>query len=206
MIRQVSKHFLGALLIASVVVSLTSCVTQREGAFSSDADKQEAENAYVRLGLAYIQDENYGRARRHLDRALEINDESAPALAAKALISQEQGSINWLNPVSGRHLSMIPTILVAVPTLAYSCTIKSAMKRRLNSSGRLQRTRILRAVLAFSSIWDELPTSLSAMGRLRMPTNGQCSLIVATFGLILVRWPRWWMLAGTTRRGRCSIS
>jgi|AntDeeMetagen134_2_1112570.scaffolds.fasta_scaffold00305_10 type IV pilus assembly protein PilF len=91
MIRQVSKHFLGALLIASVVVSLTSCVTQREGAFSSDADKQEAENAYVRLGLAYIQDENYGRARRHLDRALEINDESAPALAAKALISQEQG-------------------------------------------------------------------------------------------------------------------
>ena len=91
MIRRVSKRFLEALLIASVIVSLASCVTQRQGAFSSDADEEEAEEAYVRLGLAYIQDENYERARRHLDRALEINDESAPALAAKALISQEQG-------------------------------------------------------------------------------------------------------------------
>ena len=91
MIRRVSKRILGALLAASVVLSLASCVTQRQGAFSSDADKEEAEKAYVRLGLAYIQDENYELARRKLDRALEINDESAPALAAKALISQGQG-------------------------------------------------------------------------------------------------------------------
>lgn len=90
MICRISTRLSSGIMIALVAFVLSSCVTQREGAFS-DADKEEAEDAYVRLGLAYIQDGNYERARRHLDRALEINDESGAALAAKALISQEQG-------------------------------------------------------------------------------------------------------------------
>lgn len=91
MIWRISTRLSFGIMIALLALALASCVTQREGAFSSDADKDKAEESYVRLGLAYVQDENYERARRHLDRALEINDESAPAIAAKALISQEQG-------------------------------------------------------------------------------------------------------------------
>lgn len=91
MLAQMLKQITVWSVIGMLAVALGACVTQKKGGLSADADKAEAESAYVRLGLAYIQDGRYDRARRHLDRALEINDESAPAIAAKGLISQEYG-------------------------------------------------------------------------------------------------------------------
>ena len=100
----------GALRIAAVValcILVAGCVSQRKGAFAS-GDPEEAEDAYVRLGLAYIQNERYGRARRHLDRALEINDESAPAIAAKGLISQEEGEYELAEQQFRRAMGLDP--------------------------------------------------------------------------------------------------
>ncbi|MGM0433795.1 MAG: tetratricopeptide repeat protein [Pseudomonadota bacterium] len=77
-------------VILLLCIFAAGCVSQREGTFAS-GDSEQAEEDYVRLGLAYIKNDRYDRARRHLDRALEINDESAPAIAARALISEEEG-------------------------------------------------------------------------------------------------------------------
>ncbi|XOZ34350.1 type IV pilus biogenesis/stability protein PilW [Halomonadaceae bacterium KBTZ08] len=94
-----------AVLILCMVVA--GCVSQRQGAFAS-GDPEEAERDYVRLGLAYIQNEDFGRARHHLDRALEINSESAPAIAAKGLISQEQGELELAEERFQRALELDP--------------------------------------------------------------------------------------------------
>lgn len=94
-----------AVLLLCILAS--GCVSQRQGTFAS-GEPEEAEDAYVRLGLAYIQDERYDRARRHLDRALEINDESAPAIAAQGLISQEEGEYDLAEKRFRRALDLNP--------------------------------------------------------------------------------------------------
>lgn len=100
----------GATRITAVVllcILASGCVSQRQGTFASE-DPEEAEDDYVRLGLAYIQDDRYDRARRHLDRALEINDESAPAIAARGLISQEEGEYELADERFRRALDLNP--------------------------------------------------------------------------------------------------
>ncbi|MGM0449599.1 MAG: type IV pilus biogenesis/stability protein PilW [Pseudomonadota bacterium] len=100
----------GSMRITAVLllcILAAGCVSQRQGTFAS-GDPEEAEDAYVRLGLAYIQDERYDRARRHLDRALEINDESAPAIAAQGLISQEEGEYDLAEERFRRALDLNP--------------------------------------------------------------------------------------------------
>ena len=94
-----------AVLLICILVS--GCVSQRKGSFAS-GDPEKAEDDYVRLGLAYIQNDRYDRARRHLDRALEINDESAPAIAAKGLISQEEGEYDLAEERFRRALDLKP--------------------------------------------------------------------------------------------------
>lgn len=96
---------ISAVLVLCMVAA--GCVSLRQGAFASE-DPEEAEKAYVRLGLAYIQNERFGRARHHLDRALEINSESAPAIAAKGLISQEQGEPEQAEERFQRALELDP--------------------------------------------------------------------------------------------------
>ena len=94
-----------AILLLCILA--VGCVSQRQGTFAS-GDPEQAEEDYVRLGLAYIQNDRYDRARRHLDRALEINDESAPAIAAKALINQEQGEYDLAEQRFRRALDLEP--------------------------------------------------------------------------------------------------
>ncbi|MDX1590209.1 MAG: tetratricopeptide repeat protein [Oleiphilaceae bacterium] len=83
------------LLVLCLVLGmgLGGCVRSTEGSFSESADKAKAEQAYVRLGLAYLQEEQYDRARQHLNRALEINRKSAEALAGLGLLNQVQGEM-----------------------------------------------------------------------------------------------------------------
>lgn len=94
-----------AVLLLCILVS--GCVSQRQGTFAS-GDPEEAEDAYVRLGLAYIQNERYDRARHHLNRAIAINDESAPAIAAKGLISQQEGEYGLAGEQFRRALELEP--------------------------------------------------------------------------------------------------
>lgn len=77
--------------ILAMLVFLGGCVSTTEGTFQVAQDEERAEQAYVQLGLAYIQEERFDRARRHLNRALEINSNSAPATATMGLLNQAEG-------------------------------------------------------------------------------------------------------------------
>ncbi len=79
----------GAIVV--IFVFLGGCVSTTESTFQVAQDEEKAEQAYVRLGLAYIQEERFDRSRRHLNRALEINSSSAPATAAMGLLNQAEG-------------------------------------------------------------------------------------------------------------------
>lgn len=78
-------------LVVMLLVLLGGCVSTTESTFQVAKDEEKAEQAYVRLGLAYIQEERFDRARQHLNRALEINSNSAPAMAAIGLLNQAEG-------------------------------------------------------------------------------------------------------------------
>lgn len=82
------------LTAASMVfagVLLSGCVTTTDSRFSREADREKALNNYVQLATAYIGQNNLERARHHLERALEIDDGSAPALAAMGLVYSYEG-------------------------------------------------------------------------------------------------------------------
>ncbi|MFE8069621.1 type IV pilus biogenesis/stability protein PilW [Marinobacteraceae bacterium S3BR75-40.1] len=79
------------LALCLLFLTLSACVTYTKSAFNREADAEKAEQTYVQLGLAYIREDHPFRAKEHLDRALEINPESAPATAAMGLVLQMQG-------------------------------------------------------------------------------------------------------------------
>ena len=74
---------MGSLLIVAI---LAGCVTTTDSRFAREADEEKALEDYVQLATAYIAQGNYDRARMHLERALQINPQSAPAQAAMGLI------------------------------------------------------------------------------------------------------------------------
>ncbi|TVP52174.1 MAG: type IV pilus biogenesis/stability protein PilW [Halomonadaceae bacterium] len=88
-----NPHRLLFLLCLILALSLSGCVRTTDGSFSSSADKDKAEAAYVRLGLAYLQEEQFDRSRQHLNRAMEINRRSAPAMAGLGLLNEAQGEM-----------------------------------------------------------------------------------------------------------------
>ncbi len=77
-------------LIGILVLSLTACVTTTDSAFTRKADEGKALDNYVQLGLAYIQRNDFEKARLNLDRALDINSDSSEAYAALGLLYQQE--------------------------------------------------------------------------------------------------------------------
>ncbi|MBZ0332781.1 type IV pilus biogenesis/stability protein PilW [Marinobacter sp. AL4B] len=78
-----------SLLVFGLLVS--GCVTTTDSRFNREADREKALENYVKLASRYIAQGNLGRARHHLDRALEIEDDYAPALAAMGLVYNAEG-------------------------------------------------------------------------------------------------------------------
>ena len=78
-----------SLLVLGLLVS--GCVTTTDSRFTREADREKALENYVKLASRYIAQGNLGRARHHLDRALEIEDDYAPALAAMGLVYSAEG-------------------------------------------------------------------------------------------------------------------
>ena len=76
-----------------LVFMLSACVTTTDSAFTRKANTDEAIEKYVQLGLEYIKRDDYNRARKHLERALELDDANASALAALGLIYHREGEI-----------------------------------------------------------------------------------------------------------------
>lgn len=79
-----------SLLLLLCVLVFSGCVTHTDSSLRSKANADRAEAAYVQLGLAYITEDQLAEARDNLQRALEINPGSAPALAAMGLVFQLQ--------------------------------------------------------------------------------------------------------------------
>lgn len=76
------------LLCSSLLLS--ACVTTIESRLTRKADPAKAVDNYTQLGLGYIQQGKYDRARARLNRALEINSDYAPANNAMALLLQSE--------------------------------------------------------------------------------------------------------------------
>lgn len=69
---------------------LSACVTTIESRLTRKADPAKAVDNYTQLGLGYIGQGRYDRARARLNRALEINPDYAPANNAMALLLQSE--------------------------------------------------------------------------------------------------------------------
>ena len=76
------------LLCGSLLLS--ACVTTIESRLTRKADPAKAVDNYTQLGLGYIRQGRYDRARARLNRALEINSDYAPANNAMALLLQSE--------------------------------------------------------------------------------------------------------------------
>jgi type IV pilus assembly protein PilF len=76
-----------------VLVASQGCVTTHDGSFSRKIDRDKATEQYVELGLEYIKRDDLQRARKHLTRALEINDEDASAHSALGLVYHQEGEL-----------------------------------------------------------------------------------------------------------------
>lgn len=77
-----------ALLCSSLLLS--ACVTTVESRLTRKADPEKAVDNYTKLGLGYIQQGRFDRARARLNRALEIDSEYPPANTAMGLLLQSE--------------------------------------------------------------------------------------------------------------------
>lgn len=83
---------LSRLLTACLLVlALSACVTS-DGR-TSTVDTKKAHDAHVNLGLTYLRQDNREASRRHFEKALNIDDDSAPAHAGIALLYQLTGEL-----------------------------------------------------------------------------------------------------------------
>ena len=73
-------------IVLALSAILTGCITVKEG--SGSIDKQKLIDNYVRLGMAYLQQDSRDAARRNFEKALAINSKSAPANNGMALLYQ----------------------------------------------------------------------------------------------------------------------
>ncbi len=76
------------LLCGSLLLS--ACVTTIESRLTRKADPEKAVENYTQLGLGYIKQGRFDRARARINRALEIDSDYAPANNAMALLLQSQ--------------------------------------------------------------------------------------------------------------------
>jgi len=72
---------------------ISACVSKTTSALTEKADPVVAVQRYVDLGLEYIKRDDFHRARRHLNRALEIDNDDPSANAALALIYHHDGEV-----------------------------------------------------------------------------------------------------------------
>ncbi len=96
------------LTFGTILLTLTACVTTTNSSFARKANAEEAVEKYVQLGLEYIKRDELTRARKHLLRALELDEDNAPALAALGLIYHEDAEAELAEQSFQRALEIDP--------------------------------------------------------------------------------------------------
>ena len=82
---------LRATLLLLLFTVLTGCVTTGDvNPMSTDKGRDAARDAYIQLGIGYLQQGNTGRAKSPLKKALELDSSNADAHAALALVFQPE--------------------------------------------------------------------------------------------------------------------
>lgn len=74
-----------------LVFALSACVNTLDQQEEEQVDTDKALESYVQLGLNYLQSNNRDLARYHLNKALEMDSDYAPALQGFALLYQSEG-------------------------------------------------------------------------------------------------------------------
>ena len=97
------------IIILGLTVLLASCVTTNDSSLSRNADPEVALERYVNLGFEYIKREDFTRAKKHLNRALEIDDDNAPANSALGLIYSRQGDKEIAEKMFKKAIAADPT-------------------------------------------------------------------------------------------------
>ncbi|WP_283787936.1 type IV pilus biogenesis/stability protein PilW [Bermanella sp. WJH001] len=72
---------------------LAGCVTVMDSRFTKKVDNEKAVETYVALGVGYLRNGNMPLARKKIERALEIDPESASAHSAMAAYWVERGEM-----------------------------------------------------------------------------------------------------------------
>ncbi len=87
-----SQGLLSRVILLVSILSLSACVTTN-GRGSSTVDKVKAHDAHVNLGLTYLQRDNREASRRHFEKALNIDSDSASAHNGMAMLYQLTGEL-----------------------------------------------------------------------------------------------------------------
>lgn len=95
------------LLLACAI--LQACVTTSDSPLTRNADPDAAIERYVELGFEYIKRDDFNRAQKHLKRALELDEDSAPANSAMGLIYSNQGESKLAESAFKTAVSSDPT-------------------------------------------------------------------------------------------------
>ena len=80
-------------IVLSLVVSLSACVTTNTGN-APVPNPEKAHDAHLNLGLTYLQKDNREASRRHLEKALRLQPDSAPAHNGLGMLYQLTGEMS----------------------------------------------------------------------------------------------------------------
>ncbi|UZK03067.1 tetratricopeptide repeat protein [Venatoribacter cucullus] len=95
MIRlSVTPRFFAPALLLVASLLLTSCVTVTESRLTKKASPEKAVENYTQLGLGYLQRGRPDLARQRLQKALDIEEDYAPANDAMGLLWQTEGEFD----------------------------------------------------------------------------------------------------------------
>jgi len=79
--------------VFAIILMLAGCVTVTDSRFTKKVDNDKAVETYVALGVGYLRSGNMPLARKKIQRALEIDPESASAHSAMATYWIERGEM-----------------------------------------------------------------------------------------------------------------
>lgn len=130
-----------AALVFLLAVGLTGCVTSGDqNPLKTDKGRDEARDAYIQLGLGYLQRGNTEQAKVPLRKALEIDPSSADAHAALAVVFQTEMEPKLADEEYRKALASDSRNARVLKTTAVSSTSRSATRRPISVSWRPART------------------------------------------------------------------